>query len=184
MTKKSIFLIFITLIIKINGFRQVDKIPKDTIVSRFLKGNMIILNDWVLLGPQDFFDSIKISEDLYQVKLLKTDSAISKYGDYFGDKVRIYELSIPGIDSFSYGYFIDKKIFKYLDPKNEIYFFINGAPCSNCPNALEMFLNKKIIEIQELGANQDTAVWPLKKGKNGALILRTANEPKTLIIFK
>ena len=171
------------MILEINGFGQFDKIPKDTIVSRFLKGDMIILNNWALLGPQDFFDSIKIFKDSYQVKLLKTDSAISKYG-YFGNKVRIYELSIPNIDSISYGYFIDKKILKYLDPKKEIFYFINGAPCWNYSNALDLIVNKKIIEIQQLGVSQATAIWGQKEGKNGALIINTDNKPNTIIIFK
>ena len=173
--------LFLLIISQVSG--HVDQIPKDTIVSRFLNGDMIIINNWALFGPIDFFDSVMISQDSYSAIHLDKDSAITRYG-YFGEQINIYELVIPSIDSISYGYFIDSKILKHLNPEKEIFYFINGAPCWNYNNALNLIVNKKILKIEELGANQATAIWGQKDGKNGALMINTDKKPNSIIIFK
>jgi len=183
MTKKYFLLLLTSLISILNGYGQINSIPKDTIVSRFIKGDMIIINNWVLVGPHDFFDSIKLPGNSFKAKALITDSAILKYG-YFGNRVRIYELSIPSIDTISYGYFIDAQILKYLNPEKQVFYFIDGAPCWKYSNAINLLVNKKIIEIQNLRADQSTAIWGEKDGKNGALIINTDKKPTTVIIFK
>ena len=183
MIKRYLTLIFVSLIIKTNGFGQIDNVSKDTIISRFQKGDMIIINNWALLGPTTFFDSTLIWKYSYKAKLLESDSAISRYG-YFGGKIRIYELSIPSLDSISFGYFIDKQILKYLNPDKEIFYFINGAPCWNYSNALKLIVNKNIVKIQKLDITQASAIWGQKEGKNGALIIITDKKPKSIIIFK
>jgi hypothetical protein len=182
MIKRLLILTFL-FSIAVSVFGQSGQVPKDTIASRFLKGDMIIIKDWVLYGPIDYFDSVLVSEDTLDVILLDKDSAIVKYG-YFGDKKRIYELLIPSFDSISYGYFIDKQILKYINPEKEIFYLINGAPCWNYSNALNLLANKKIIEIKEFGVNQATAIWGQKNGKNGALMINTDKKPDSIIIFK
>ncbi|MDP4185332.1 MAG: hypothetical protein Q8862_09250 [Bacteroidota bacterium] len=155
MKNKFILLILLILILKINGFGQTEQIPKDTIASRFLKGDMIIINNWALAGPIDFFDTATILQNPYKAELLDAGSAKVNYG-FFGNKIRIYELLIPSIDSIPNGYLIDAKILKYLNPEKEIFYFINGAPCKNYSDALDMIMNKKIVNIQQLGVDQAT----------------------------
>jgi hypothetical protein len=183
MKSKYLILIFVGLITSINGFGQISQIPKDTIITRFLKGDMIIINNWALLGPNDFFDSVMIFDNSFESKVLARDTAITKYG-YFGDKIRIYELSIPSIDSISYGYFIDPQILKYLNPEKEIFYSINGAPCWSFSNAISLLINKKILKIQEIGPKSASAIWGEKTGKNGALLINTNDKPKVLIMYK
>jgi hypothetical protein len=176
--------LIILAIFSIAGIACVSgQIPKDTIVSRYLKGDLIIINNWALCWPINFFDSVKVLQHPYNAILLEKDSAITKYG-YFGNKIRIYELTIPSIDSISFGYFIDAQILKYLNPEKKIFYFINGAPCWSYSNALSLLINKKILEIQQLGQNQATAIWGQKDGKNGALLINTDNKPNSIIIFK
>ena len=165
------------------GFSQNDNVPIDSIINRFLKDDMIVINGWALLGPESFFDSLKIDSNYYQANLLSSDSAIHRYG-YYGSKIRIYEVTIPTLDSISFGYFIDSKVIKYLNPEREIFYFIDGAPCWHFVNAVNLIENKRIIEIQELGVNQATAIWGQKDGEKGALVINTDKKLKNVIIFK
>lgn len=183
MIRKVIIFVILFFTIQFDGFSQNDDIPIDTIICRFLKDDMIVINDWALLGPKDFFDSLDIDNYSHKTNLLATDTAISRYG-YYGGKIRIYEMTIDALDSISFGYFIDKKIIKYLNPDKEIFYFIDGAPCWHFANAVKLLENKRIVEINELGVNQATAIWGQKDGKNGALMINTDKKPDSIIIFK
>jgi len=176
-------LIFTSLcLIGIRAIGQTEQLTKDTIVSRFLKGDIIVINDWALAGPADFFDSVTISSDSFRAIQLDKDSALNKYG-YFGNNFKIYELTIPSFDSLTYGYFVDATIFKYLNPEKKKFYFIDGAPCWEYSNAIELILNKKIIKIQKIEVEQAQAIWG-PDGKNGALLINTDKKPSTLVIFK
>jgi hypothetical protein len=183
MLKNCWLLLFLFCLTQLNGFGQYNNASKDTIIQEFLKGALIIIDNWALAGPKYFFDSVKISEDSYKAKLLEPDTAILKYG-YFGKKYRIYEMSIPSIDSITSGYYIDKQILKFLDPEKKIFYYINGAPCWDYENALDLLINRKILKIQQIDANQATAIWGAKDGKNGALLINTDKQPKTILIIK
>jgi hypothetical protein len=118
-------ILLISLLSVISVYGQKSFIPKDTIASWYLKGDIIIINHWALKGPACFFDSAAIFQDTYTVTALSKDSALAKYG-FFGEKFRIYELTVPPFDSISYGYFVDARILSYLNPQKEIFYFILG----------------------------------------------------------
>jgi hypothetical protein len=184
MNSNKITIIFICFILIIIGCRRNTPSPSNSLKNRFQNGELIVLNDWVLLAPIEFLNSINIDEKSNRVVPLEKDSAISRYG-HFGTITNIIELSIPNFDSIpSFGYFLDRKIMKYLNPEKEIFYFIDGAPCWTYQNAVDLIINKRIIEVQELGVNQATAIWGEKDGKNGALIINTNKKPNSIMIFK
>lgn len=155
----------------------------DTLKSRFEKGDKIIINDWVLIGPKDFFDSVSIDKNTVKGIQLPKDSIRSRFGEP-GTLTHFYEIKIHSLDSLPQGYFIDPKAYRYLNPNDEIFCFINGSPCEFYSNALYLLTNIKINEIRKLDAMQATAIWGKKYGKNGAIVISTNNEINAQEIFR
>lgn len=165
--------------------KQTTKVEKqvisfDSLKSRFEKGDRIIINDWILIGPKDFFDSVSIDKNTLKGILLPKDSIIKR----FGNNGAFYELKINDMDSLPQGNFIDTKAFRFLNPNEEIFYFINGNPCDSYSKALQRITNKRIKEINKLDSYSATKIWGDNFGKNGALIINTYNEFEAQEIFR
>ena len=152
----------------------------DSLKSRFDKRDKIIINDWILIGPKDFFDSVSIDKNTLKGILLPKDSTIKR----FGINGTFYEVKINDMDSLPQGNFIDAKAFRYLNPNEEIFYFINGSPCESYSNVLQRIINKRIKEINKLDSYSATKIWGDNFGKNGALIINTYNEFEAQEIFR
>jgi hypothetical protein len=152
----------------------------DSLKSRFEKSDKIIINDWILIGPKDFFDSVSIDKNTLKGILLPKDSTIKR----FGINGTFYEVKINDMDSLPQGNFIDAKAFRYLNPNEEIFYFINGSPCESYSNVLQRIINKRIKEINKLDSYSATKIWGDNFGKNGALIINTYNEFEAQEIFR
>jgi len=162
---------------------QISQIPVDSIESKFLKGQLILINDWAVLGPENFFDSLFVNDYHYEFNQVDTVIAKTEFG-YFGETVEIYNLKIPELDSISFGFLLDKQIIKYLNPTKPIFYFINGGPCHSFDNAISLLANRKITKIELLSKNQATAIWGERHGKNGAIMINTEKKPEVLYIFR
>lgn len=152
----------------------------DSLKSRFEKGDKIIINDWILIGPKDFFDSVSIDKNTLKGILLPKDSTIKR----FGGTGTFYEVKINDMDSLPQGNFIDAKAFRYLNPNEDIFYFINGSPSESYSNALYRLTNVKIKEVSKLDPKSATAIWGDKFGKNGALIISTNNKINAQEVFR
>lgn len=63
----------------------------DSLKFKFEKGDRIVINGWLLLGPKTFFDSISIDKSIFKGKHIKKNNASGlKYG-YWGNSSNIYE---------------------------------------------------------------------------------------------
>ena len=167
----------------LNVNNQKQYISFDSINFRYKAGDKIVINDWILMGPKDFFDSVSIDKNLFKAVLIAKDSAVSQYGS-FGTAHKFYELKIPNLDSLPRGDFIDKKLYKYFYPDVGYFYFIDGGPCSSFSNALFLITNKKNREINELSPESAKAIWGDNYGKNGAIIINTVDKSEAQKLFR
>lgn len=143
----------------------------DSLKFKFEKGDRIVINGWLLLGPKTFFDSISIDNNLFKGKHIKKNNASGlKYG-YWGNSSNIYELRIPDMDILPYGDFLDINACEYLVPNEQIFYFLNGAPCESYSKVLDRIKNYGIKNIQKVDADGATKIWSTNYCKNGALII-------------
>ncbi|WP_243349519.1 hypothetical protein [Parabacteroides sp. FAFU027] len=152
----------------------------DSLKSRFEKGDKIIINDWILIGPTDFFDSVSIDKNTLKGTLLPKDTILKR----FGCNRAFYELKIKDMDLLPQGNFIDIKAYRFLNPNEEIFYLINGSPCDSYSKTLQRITNKRIKEINKLDSYSATKIWGDNYGKNGALIINTYNEFEAQEIFR
>ena len=143
----------------------------DSLKLRFEKGDRIVINGWLLLGPKTFFDSVSIDKNLFKGKRIKKNNASTlKYG-YWGKSGNIYELRFSDMDILPYGDFLDINACEYLVPNEQTFYFLNGAPCESYSNVLDRIKNHGIKNIQKVDAIVATKIWGINYGKNGALII-------------
>jgi hypothetical protein len=143
----------------------------DSLKFKFKKGDRIVINGWLLLGPKTFFDSISIDKNLFKGRHVKKNNASAlKYG-YWGNSNNIYELRIPDMDILPYGDFLDINVCEYLVPNEQIFYFLDGAPCESYSKVLDRIKNYGIKNIQKVDAKGATKIWGTHYGKNGALII-------------
>ena len=145
-----------------NSMSQSAIIVFDSLKNYFEKGDIIVINDWVLLQPKDFFDSISINKNLIRGTKLNQYSVLL----YFGDTEKnVYEITVPNMDSLPKGVFIDSKIYKYLD--TNIPFLAGSIPISS--NFLYYFQNKKIKNVALINSEGAVKIWGVNAGKDGVL---------------
>ena len=143
----------------------------DSLKFKFEKGDRIVINGWLLLGPKTFFDSISIDKNLFKGRRIKKNTTSElKYG-YWGKSSNIYELQIPDMDILPHGDFIDINVCEYLVPNEQIFYFLDGAPCESYSKVHDMIKNYGIKNIQKVDAKGATKIWGTHYGKNGALII-------------
>jgi hypothetical protein len=147
-----------------------ESIPFDSIKSKFLSGDKMVINGWLLLGPITFFDSISIDKARLVGKLVSTDSVNTKYKSWAGSK-KVYEIQIDDMDMLPYGDFLDNKVCEYLIPNEETLYILDGVPRDNYARLLESIINKRITNIQRVDAIGATKIWGQNYGKYGAIII-------------
>lgn len=156
----------------------------DSLKIKFEKGDRMVINGWLLLGPKTFFDSISIDKNLFKGKRIKKNKAsVDKYG-YWGNSSNIYELSIPDMDMLPYGEFLDINVCQYLVPNEQIFYFLDGAPCESYRNVIDKIKNYKIKNIQKVNAANATKIWGSNYGKNGALIIDVNTKVHAQYMFR
>ena len=155
---------------KINSTPDKYSISFDSIKSKFESGDRIVINGWLILGPNSFFDSVSIDKSLFVGDLVCKDSLKTKYKSWASSR-NVYEVQIPDMDLLPYGDFLDIKACEYLIPNENIFYFLNGAPCDNYPNLIQRIKNHKVTNIQMLDAMAATRIWGPNYSKKGAIIV-------------
>jgi len=170
---------------KTNSVSYYDNIviPFDSLKIRFEKGDGIVINGWLLLGPKTFFDYVSIDKSLFRGKQVTKNSSVIKYG-YWGKKCNIFEIQIPDMDHLPYGDFLDVKACEFLIPNEQIFYFLNGAPCESYSTVLSRIKNYGIKNIQKVDAPGATKIWGTNYGKNGALIIDTNTKILAQYMFR
>ena len=143
--------------------------------SKYKKGDIIIVNDWVLLRSDIFFDFHKNKiefEKKEKIEKIQRDSAISWFGHWGSDR-EIYKISALRFQPTNKDVVIDCKILKTLNPNDSIFYFIDGAPCFTYRNAINLIQNKRISEISVIPTESAIKLWGNRVGKNGALMINT-----------
>ncbi len=166
---KNIFLLFISILF--SGCYS-NKDILNSLENKYKKGDIIIVNDWVMLHSDLFFDFHKNKIKIEKSEKIQKDSAISWFGNW-GDEREIYKLSVLRFQPNIRDVFIDCKVLKTLNPNDSIFYFIDGAPCFTYRNAINLIQNKRISEISEIPIQSAIKIWGNKVGKNGVLMINT-----------
>jgi hypothetical protein len=146
-----------------------------SIESKYKNGDIIIINDWVLLQSDMFFNLHKNKFNFSKtdkIEKIQRDSAVSWFG-FWGIHHDIYKIAALKFKPTSSDFFIDCKAIKVLNPNDSIFYFINGAPCLTYRNAIRLIQNKRISEISVIPTESAIKIWWIKVGKNGALMINT-----------
>ena len=156
----------------------------DSLKFKFKKGDRIVINGWLLIGPKTFFDSVSIDKNLFKGKRIKKNkSSVLKYG-YWGKSSNIYELKISDMDILPYGDFLDINACEYLIPNEQIFYFLNGTPCESYSIVLDRIKIHGIKNIQKVDAIGATKIWGVNYGKNGAIIIDTNRKVHAQYLFR
>jgi len=149
-----------------------NKVVLSLLESKYKKGDIIIINDWILLQSDVFFDFHKNKLRLGKTEKIQQDSAISWFGQWGSDR-ETYKISALKFQPTDKDIFIDCKVLKVLNPNDSIFYFINGAPCFTYRNAITLIKNKKISEISVIPTESAIKIWGNKVGRKGALMINT-----------
>ena len=148
---------------------------KELLISlegKYKKGDLIIVNNWVLLHSEVFFNPNKNKLKFEKIDKTQRDSAISWFGQW-GSNRDIYMISTLKFKPTNRDAFIDCKVLKALNPNDSVFYFIDGAPCYTYKNAINLIQNKRISEMSVIPIESALKIWGLKAGKNGALMINT-----------
>lgn len=162
---------------------QISYLPVDSVKYLYEKGDKIIFNNWLLTGPDHFFDSVSINKNSFKAFIMNKDSAVSHYGN-FGSSHQIVQVKIPSLEILPFGYFLDTKILKYLTPESQMIYLINGNMCTSYVQAMDEIINKKINAVSQLDPNGARKLWGTDPGKDGALIVNTDNSSVAQRVFR
>jgi hypothetical protein len=159
---------------------NVPEIPYDSLKTYYNNGAKIVINGWILYGPKDFLDSVSIDKKLFKIKQLNNDSAIIKFGSHESNK--IYEVSVPEMDSLPKGEFIDQKLYKYVN-QNKGVFLVNGEFFGDYSSFLRRVLNRKIEYVSTISSEASKAIWGDNIGRDGALHVKVNDNSYAQKIF-
>ena len=143
--------------------------------SKYKKGNLIIVNDWVILQSDIFLDLNKKRIKLQQnakIEKLQQDSAVSWFG-HWGNEREINRHTASKLQLSNKDVVIDCSVLKVLNPNDSIFYFIDGAPCFTYRNAINLIQNKKVSEVSIISIESAIQLWGNKVGKNGAIMINT-----------
>lgn len=133
-----------------------------TLKEAFKSGERIIIGDWYIVGPYDYFDGVG------------QDSI--KFKSYHNIKDSTFHLIYPPLDSLPEGEFVDCKAYNYVNSENKIY-LIDGSYC-DYRNVLHKLSNRKIISVSILSPESATMLYGNKYGNNGGIIFTTKPVPR------
>jgi hypothetical protein len=169
------FLIFISVQARSQGCL------KDSLISDFVNGKLILINDLSIVNTNDPFFNKLLSLQFTACEVIEPDRGYELYGT-LGEK-GVISITLFDVEPLR-GQFVDlldASILKHFDIGNPIYYLTNGIPNRDMYMALNSLTNMIIEEVDVVDKAEAQAIWG-ERARNGAISI-TCNKTEPLTLF-
>jgi hypothetical protein len=155
---------------------------KDSLISDFINGKLILINNLSIVNTNDPFFSKLLSLQFTACEVIAPQRGYELYGT-LGEK-GVISITLFDVEPLRGQYvdLVDASILKYFDLEKPLYYLANGIPNRDMYMALNSLTNKKIEEIDVIDKVEAQAIWG-DRARNGAVSV-TFNKTEPLTLFK
>jgi len=172
--------ILISIFILISVQARSQGCLKDSLISDFVNGKLILINDLSIVNTNDPFFNKLLSLQFTACEVIKPERGYELYGT-LGEK-GVVSITLFDVEPLR-GQFVDlldASILKHFDQENPVYYVTNGMPNRDMYMALNSLTNMKIEELDIIEKAEAQAIWG-ERARNGAIsITSSKTEPLTL----
>jgi hypothetical protein len=154
---------------------------RDSIISDFVNGKLLLINQLAVLNTNDAFFSKLLSLDFAICQVIDPEEGETLYGTLgeFG----VTRITLTNVEPLRQEFvdLVDASILKYFNAGNPLFYHTDGIPNRDMFMALNTLINKKIEQIDVIDKSEARAIWG-EPAKNGALMI-TCNKTQPLTFF-
>ena len=173
--------ILISIFILISVQAKSQGCLKDSIISDFVNGKLILINDLSIVNTNDPFFNKLLSLQFTACEVIKPERGYELYGT-LGEK-GVISITLFDVEPLR-GQFVDlvdASILKHFDQANPVYYVTNGMPNRDMYMALNSLTNMKIEALDIIDKTEAQAIYG-PRAKDGAISI-TFNQTEPLTLF-
>ena len=172
-------LFFFLILISTKGHSQ--ECLKDSIISDFVNGKLLLVNHLEIVNTNDAFFEKLLSLDFTDCEVLDGEKGKELYGT-MGEH-GVVSITISNVEGLKQEYvdLVDASILKYFNKEDAILYHTNGIPNRDIYRALSTLINMKIEEVDIIDKNEARAIWG-EQAKNGAIMIKCNQKERLTII--
>ena len=154
---------------------------KDSLISDFVNGKLILINNLSIVNTNDPFFSKLLSLQFTACEVITPQRGYELYGT-MGER-GVISITLFDVEPLRGQYvdLLDASILKYFDIEKPVYYLTNGIPNRDMYMALNSLTNKIIDEIDVIDKVEAQAIWG-DRARNGAISV-TFNKTEPLTLF-
>lgn len=154
---------------------------KDSLISDFVNGKLILINNLSIVNTNDPFFSKLLSLQFTACEVIQPERGYELYGT-LGEK-GVISITLFDVEPLRGQYvdLVDATVLKYFDLEKPIYYVTNGMPSRDMYMALNSLTNMIIEEVDVIDKTEAPAIWG-PRAKNGAISF-TCNKTDPLTLF-
>ena len=154
---------------------------KDSLISDFVNGKLILINNLSIVNTNDPFFSKLLSLQFTACEVIAPQRGYELYGT-MGER-GVISITLFDVEPLRGQYvdLVDASILKYFDIEKPVYYLTNGIPNRDMYMALNSLTNKIIEEIDVIDKVEAQAIWG-DRARNGAISV-TFNKTEPLTLF-
>ena len=175
---KKLFIVFLILSsFKVNA----QGCLKDSLISDFVNGKLVLINNLSIVNTNDPFFSKLLSLQFTACEVIAPERGYELYGS-MGER-GVISITLFDVEPLRGQYvdLVDASILKYFDIEKPVYYLTNGIPNRDMYMALNSLTNKIIEEIDVIDKVEAQAIWG-NRARNGAISV-TFNKTEPLTLF-
>ncbi len=175
--KQLFFAILILTSLRVNA----QGCQKDSLISDFVNGKLVLINNLSIVNTNDAFFSKLLSLQFSACEVIAPERGYELYGT-LGEK-GVISITLLDVEPLRGQYvdLVDASILKHFDLEKPVYYLTNGIPNRDMYMALNSLTNKIIEEIDVIDKVEAQAIWG-QRAKNGAVSV-TFNKTEPLTLF-
>jgi len=177
MIRQIIILVFILISVQARS----QGCLKDSLISDFINGKLILINDLSIVNTNDPFFNKLLSLQFTACEVIRPERGYELYGT-LGEK-GVISITLFDVEPLRGQYvdLVDASVLKYFDLEKPIYYVTNGIPNRDMYMALNSLTNMIIEEVDVIDKVEAPAIWG-ERAKNGAISI-TCNKTEPLTLF-
>jgi hypothetical protein len=154
---------------------------RDSIISDFLKGKLLLINQLSVVNTNDAFFSKLLSLDFKNCEIFSPEEGEVLYGTL--GELGVISITLTDIEPLRHEYvdIVDANVLKYFNIENPVFYHTDGIPSHDMYMALNTLINKKIEKVDIIEKSEARAIWG-EPAKNGAIMI-TCNKTQALTLF-